>query len=111
MFGAKRMRWRSIRIGLPREFAEQSTFPSAVKSFVLHCRSQQTSLKEGVKRVRKNKSDSWVYAINSTSELEYHLLVCRDLGKVSERDFNSLLGQLVEVRKMLYGLANYLSGQ
>jgi four helix bundle protein len=51
------------------------------------------------------------YAINSTSELEYHLLVCRDLGKASERDFNSLLGQLVEVRKMLYGLVNYLSGQ
>ena len=51
------------------------------------------------------------YAINSTSELEYHLLVCKDLGKVSDSDFNSLLGQLVEVRKMLYGLVNYLSGQ
>ncbi len=51
------------------------------------------------------------YAINSTSELEYHLLVCRDLKKIPESDFKSLLGQLVEVRKMLYGLLNYLSGQ
>ncbi len=51
------------------------------------------------------------YAINSTSELEYHLLVCRDLKKITEGDFNSLLGQLVEVRKMLHGLLYYLSGQ
>lgn len=44
------------------------------------------------------------YAINSASELEYHLVVARDIGAVSLNDFKSLADQLVEVRKMLYGL-------
>jgi len=51
------------------------------------------------------------YAINSASELEHHLLVVRDLRKISDSDFRSSRGQLVEVRKMLHGLLNYLSGQ
>lgn len=51
------------------------------------------------------------YAVNSTSELEYHLIAGRDLRVVSKNDFQSLLGQLVEVRKMLHGLLNYLSLQ
>lgn len=51
------------------------------------------------------------YAINSTSELEYHLIVAKDLRVIPRNDFSSLLGQLVEVRKMLYGLIDYLSDQ
>jgi len=51
------------------------------------------------------------YSINSTNELEYHLLVGRDLGVVSRSDYASLFDQLVQVRKMLYGLRDYLSGQ
>jgi len=48
------------------------------------------------------------YSINSTSELEYHLIAARDLGAIGRSEFISLLAQLVEVRKMLHGLITSL---
>lgn len=48
-------------------------------------------------------------ALNSTTELEYHLLTARDLEAIRETDFLTLTSQLIEVRKMLYGLLRYLS--
>jgi four helix bundle protein len=47
-------------------------------------------------------------ALNSTSELEYHLIAARDLKLVRDADSLSLLSQVIEVRKMLYGLRRYL---
>jgi four helix bundle protein len=44
------------------------------------------------------------YALNSSSELEYHLVVARDIRAITLNDFSSLLSQLIEVRKMLHGL-------
>ena len=48
-------------------------------------------------------------ALNSTSELEYHLLAARDLGAIRESDSLTLTSQAVEVRKMLYGLRRALA--
>ena len=50
-------------------------------------------------------------AVNSTSEMEYHLLAARDLGAVRESDSLTLIAQVVEVRKMLYGLLRYLGSR
>lgn len=47
-------------------------------------------------------------AVNSASELEYHLITGRDIGVISKADFLSLLSQLIEVRKMLHGLLNHI---
>jgi len=47
-------------------------------------------------------------ALNSTSELEYHLIVARDYQAISRTDFDSLTSQTIEVRKMLHGLARAL---
>jgi len=49
------------------------------------------------------------YSLGSTSELEHHLLVARDLRTISDADFSSTLGQLIDVRKMLHGLITKLS--
>jgi four helix bundle protein len=49
------------------------------------------------------------YALNSSSELEYHVIVARDTGVLSEQDFVSLVSQTITVRKMLYGLLKRLS--
>ncbi len=49
-------------------------------------------------------------AINSGYELEYHLIVARDVGAISEADSASLLRELIEVRKMIHGLINRLGG-
>jgi four helix bundle protein len=43
-------------------------------------------------------------AIKSSSELEYHLVLARDLGVMSQNDFTSLTDQTIEVRRMLYVL-------
>jgi four helix bundle protein len=50
-------------------------------------------------------------ALNSTSELEYHLLAARDLAAVRGSDSLTLTTQVVEVRKMLYGLLRYLTSR
>jgi four helix bundle protein len=49
------------------------------------------------------------YALSSSSELEYHLILARDTEVLPEADFVSLISQTVTVRKMLYGLQNCLS--
>jgi four helix bundle protein len=43
-------------------------------------------------------------ALKSTSELEYHLMIARDIAAIALADFQSLSAQAIEVRKMLYGL-------
>ena len=50
-------------------------------------------------------------ALNSTSELEYHLLAVRDLKAVRASDSLTLISQVIEVRKMLYGLLRYLASR
>jgi four helix bundle protein len=49
------------------------------------------------------------FSLNSTSELEYHLIAARDVRVMTASDFSSLSSQTVEVRKMLYGLLRHLN--
>lgn len=48
------------------------------------------------------------YALASASELENHLMIARDMNVLRVETFNSLLKELIEVRKMLHGLINRL---
>jgi len=43
-------------------------------------------------------------ALNSGCELEYHLIMARDIGVIPEKDANALMGEAIEVRRMLHGL-------
>jgi four helix bundle protein len=43
-------------------------------------------------------------ALNSTSELEYHVILARDTKVIPESECFSLLAQTITVRKMLYAL-------
>jgi four helix bundle protein len=47
-------------------------------------------------------------ALNSGCELEYHLIIARDIGAISEADSDALICQVIEVRKMLHGLIRKL---
>jgi four helix bundle protein len=49
------------------------------------------------------------YAVQSSSELEYHIVIGRDIQAITLSDAKSLLDQVVEVRRMLYGLIKSLS--
>jgi four helix bundle protein len=48
------------------------------------------------------------YALNSASELEYHLIVARDIHLITEAEFATLAAQTISVRKMLYTLIKRL---
>ncbi len=48
-------------------------------------------------------------ALNSTTELEYHLIIARDLELAPGRECLTLLSQVIEVRKMLHGLRRRLA--
>ncbi len=48
-------------------------------------------------------------AVNSGCELEYHLIVARDIGVMSESDAASLLREVIEVRRMIHGLLKKVS--
>jgi four helix bundle protein len=43
-------------------------------------------------------------ALNSTTELEYHLLLAKDFKVITPAQWIFLSGQAIEVRKMLHGL-------
>jgi four helix bundle protein len=47
-------------------------------------------------------------ALGSASELEYHLLLARDLGFVPEQEYDVLASQTVEVKRMLAGFIKSL---
>jgi four helix bundle protein len=64
-----------------------------------------TNIVEGTGQRTGKEFGRFIYiALNSASELEYHLLVARDIRVISLNDFESLSAQAIEVRKMLYGL-------
>lgn len=50
-------------------------------------------------------------ALNSSTELEYHLITARDLQIIRRADALTLISQVIEVRKMLYGLLRYLASR
>ncbi|HEU4749028.1 MAG TPA: four helix bundle protein [Gemmatimonadaceae bacterium] len=50
-------------------------------------------------------------ALNSTTELEYHLLAARDLANLPASESVTLVAQVVEIRKMIYGLLRYLASR
>ena len=69
-----------------------------------------TNILEGHSQASKRDFARFLgYAINSAYELEYHLIVAHDIKALPPADFASLHAQLVEVRKMLHGLARSLA--
>jgi four helix bundle protein len=43
-------------------------------------------------------------ALNSGVELEYHLILARDIGAMSDKESAALTREVIEVRKMIHGL-------
>jgi four helix bundle protein len=48
-------------------------------------------------------------ALGSAYELEYHLIAACDIGAITAADSTSLIAQVIEVRRMLYGLIRRLT--
>ena len=87
-----------------------STSASLRNQMVRSAMSIPTNIVEG----RNQKSERQFvrflgYAMHSSSELEYHLIVARDIRAISLSEFTALKDQIIEVRRMLYGLTNRLT--
>ena len=68
-----------------------------------------TNIVEGRRQVSEAEFARFLrIALNSGFELEYHLIAARDIGAISEVDSDSLISQVIEVRKMLHGLIRRL---
>ena len=64
-----------------------------------------TNIVEGVgQESRKEFARFLRFALNSSSELEYHITVAHAIEAIEAADFDSLIAQTIEVRKMLHGL-------
>lgn len=48
------------------------------------------------------------YSLNSAYELEYRLMLARDMEVIPDAEVSSLLAELIQVRKMLHGLLKRL---
>ena len=68
------------------------------------------NLMEGSHRLGKNEYRQFSgIAKGSAGELKYHLLLAKDLGYLSEQEYESFRAETDEVSKMLSGLAKSLS--
>jgi four helix bundle protein len=82
-----------------------SDYLSLRSQMVRAAMSVPTNLVEGTGQQTAREFGRFIrIALNSASELEYHLLVAKDFGVMKESEFASLSSQTVQVRKMLYGL-------
>ena len=51
------------------------------------------------------------YALGSACELEYHIILAHDVGAIPEQEFDALMRQVVDIKRMLHGLIERLSAQ
>jgi four helix bundle protein len=84
------------------------------KAHALSLCGAATSIPANIAEGRRQESEKEFarflrYALNSSSELEYHLILGHDTKAISEDDFRSLVTQTIRVRKMLYALLKCLS--
>ena len=96
-------------------FAVSATF-SRPPYFALHSQtlraaiSVPANLAEGAGRTGDRDFRRFVrIALGSASELEYHLLLARDLGLIPKAKHAGLSSAVTEVKRMLAGLAATLS--
>jgi len=67
--------------------------------------SVPTNLVEGVGQKSSREFGRFIrIALNSANELEYHLQLARDFDLLAGKEFETLLAQTIQVRKMLHGL-------
>jgi len=85
----------------------------ALKSQVIRAAmSVPANIVEGrAQRTDKEFSRFLGYAVASAAELEYHLLAAQHIGVLPARKTQTLIGRVIEVRKMLIGFQKTLSSQ
>ena len=75
------------------------------------CTSIPANIAEGCGRGSNTELARFLQiAMGSASELEYHLLLARDLGFLNEPGYEALAGQVTEIKRMLTSLIAKVKG-
>lgn len=86
--------------------AEQFNLTSQLRRAIV---SISTNLAEGCGRGSDKDFKRFVQiAMGSASETAYLLILCKDLGYISDKEFNKLLNEIQEIKKMLSSLISKL---
>ena len=74
--------------------------------------SVPSNIAEGSARQGNKEYVQFLYiSLGSLTELETQLIIARNLEYLSENDFDSLMGNLTEIGKMIIGLIKYIKKQ
>lgn len=67
-----------------------------------------SNIAEGFSRkTSKEKSQFYLIALGSTTELQNQLLVCRDVKYITNDKFKQIAEYTVQVKKLIYGMLKY----
>ena len=101
-----------LALGVDRAAAaiRPARYASLKNQMVRAAMSIPTNIVEGCgQESRKEFARFLRYGVNSASELEYHLIVARDIRVIDSVKYGLLTNQTIEVRRMLIGLIRRVS--
>ena len=82
----------------------------ALRSQIIRCAfSIPANIVEGRRQESEKEFARFLkIALNSGVELEYHIIIARDISAMSHAEATALLDQVIEVRRMIHGLLKKL---
>jgi four helix bundle protein len=94
-----------LKVHLESKRIRGAEYTSLRSQMVRAAMSVPTNLVEGSAQESTREFCRFIkIALNSAAELEYHLLLAKDLGLLKPEPFTALTDQTIKVRKMLWGL-------
>ena len=93
---------------ITKKFPKEEIF-SLVDQIKRSSSSIPTNIVEGNERKTKNEFIQFLYVSKgSCAETKYHLLLAKDLGYISETEYQDLNNRIIEISKMLSSFINFV---
>ena len=109
--------WKAAHQLVLQIYSITKKFPSEERFRLVNqiCRSASSiaaNLVEGNGRSYKKEYLQFVYlARGSLDETKHHLLLAKDLGYITQKEYDDLIGRSDEIGKLINGLIKYLRSQ
>jgi four helix bundle protein len=102
----------TVRVHRVTTMMRDQRYASLRDQMIRPAQSIPTNIVEGSRQTSNKEFNRFLgYALNSASELEYQLMLASGVGATPEDETATLINNLVEVRKMLFGLSRRLTGE
>jgi four helix bundle protein len=101
----------AVRVHQVARAMRDSRYLSLRNQMIRSAESIPTNIVEAARQLSNRDFARFLhYSLNSASELEYQLMLARDIAAAPEAETNALVSEVVEVRKMLHGLIRRVTG-